>query len=191
MTQLKRCAWAGTDTLMQRYHDTEWGVPVHNDRKLFEMLILEGAQAGLTWKSILIRREMYRKAFDRFDIRRVARFTPARKRSLLRNRGIIRNRSKIRSAVENARAILALQKEFGSFDTFIWRFAPAQRTPPHARQRDVPALTAESAAMSRELRKRGFTFVGPTICYAFMQAVGMVNDHTADCYRHRALASRT
>ena len=191
MTRLKRCAWAGDDPLMRRYHDAEWGVPVHNDRRLFEMLTLEGAQAGLSWRTILRRRTTYREAFDRFDISRVARFTASDQNSLLRNPGVIRSRPKIGSAVGNARAILAIQKEFGSFDAYIWQFAPTKPGRGRRREHDVPARTAESAAMSRDLRRRGFTFVGPTICYAFMQAVGMVNDHVTSCHRCRALASKT
>jgi DNA-3-methyladenine glycosylase I len=183
-----RCAWAGEDPLSVAYHDREWGVPVHDDRKLFEFLILEGAQAGLSWSTILKKRESYRRAFDGFDPRRVARYRAAKVRALLADPGIVRNRLKIQGAIQNARAFLAVQQEFGSFDRFIWQFAGgrpkrnARRSP-----REVPARTPESDAMSVALKRRGFTFVGSTICYAFMQAVGMVNDHTRDCFRHREL----
>jgi DNA-3-methyladenine glycosylase I len=179
-----RCGWAGTDPLMMEYHDNEWGNPVHDDRVLFEMLLLEGAQAGLSWRTILRKRENYRKAFDRFDPRRIARYTPGRLRQLRRNEGIVRNRLKIAAAVTNARAFLALQKEFGTFDAYLWRFVggrPIRNSP--ANLSDVPSRSPESDALSADLKRRGFTFVGSTICYAFMQAVGMVNDHTAGCYR--------
>lgn len=170
------------------YHDREWGVPLHDDRRLFEFLILEGAQAGLSWETILQKRENYRRAFDDFDPRRVARFTPARQARLLADPGIVRNRLKIAAAVRNAQAFLEVQKEFGSFDAFIRRFVdgrPIQNR--WERISDVPARTPESDAMSKALRARGFTFVGSTICYAFMQAVGMVNDHLTGCFRHREL----
>lgn len=181
---MTRCAWAGTDPLYVAYHDEEWGVPLHDDRRLFEMLILEGAQAGLSWITILRKREAYRKAFDRFDPRKVARYTPARIERLLVNDGIVRNRLKIEGAVKNARAFLEVQREFGSFDAYIWRFVggrPMQHAPRTIK--DIPARTPESDAMSRDLKHRGFTFVGSTICYAFMQAAGLVNDHTLDCFR--------
>ncbi len=157
-----RCSWCGTDPLYVAYHDQEWGVPSHDDRHLFEMLILEGAQAGLSWITILRKRPAYRKAFDRFDARKIARYDQRKIRALLKDTGIVRNRLKIESTVKNAKAFLAVQKEFGSFDTFIWQFT-------------------ESDAMSKALKKRGFTFVGSTICYAFMQATGMVNDHVVGC----------
>jgi len=179
-----RCHWAGADPLYCRYHDEEWGVPVHDDRRLFEMLILEGAQAGLSWITILRKRPAYRKAFDRFDPRKVARYDARKRRALMADAGIVRNRLKIEAAVRNAKAFLAVQKEFGSFDRYIWRFvggAPIVNRPRSSR--DIPARTAESDAMSRDLKKRGFTFVGSTICYAFMQAVGMVDDHAATCFR--------
>ena len=179
---VRRCDWAGTDPLYTRYHDDEWGVPVHNDRRLFEMLILEGAQAGLSWITILRKRPAYRKAFDRFDARRIARYGASKKRALLRDAGIVRNRLKINAAVTNARAFLVVKKEFGSFDAYIWRFVggrPKVNRPRSMKQ--VPPRTAESDAMSRDLKARGFTFVGSTICYAFMQAVGMVNDHVRGC----------
>jgi DNA-3-methyladenine glycosylase I len=186
----QRCAWAETP-LSIAYHDDEWGVPSHDDRVLFEFLTLEGAQAGLSWETILKKRLAYRDAFAEFDPARVARFTPARIERLLANPGIVRNRLKILSTVRNAKAFLAVQKECGSFDAYIWRFvggAPRVhdwRTPGH-----VPAHTPESDAMSRDLIKRGFNFVGSTICYAFMQAVGMVNDHADDCFRYNAVATR-
>ena len=180
-----RCAWAGATLVMQRYHDREWGVPVHDERRLFEMLVLEGAQAGLSWSTILTKRAAYRRAFERFDPRRVARFTPTRMRALLGDEGIVRNRAKIAATVANARALLALQRTEGSFDAWLWRQVgdrPIQnrwRAP-----RDVPAVTDLAQALSRDLKARGFAFVGPTICYAFMQAVGLVNDHLVGCFRH-------
>ena len=177
-----RCTWCGTDPLYVRYHDDEWGVPVHDDRQLFEMLILEGAQAGLSWITILRKRAAYRKAFDRFDARKIARYDARKVRALLADPGIVRNRLKVEGAVRNARAFLAVQQEFGSFDAYLWRVvdgAPKINRP--RTMKDVPARTAESDALSKDLKKRGFTFVGSTICYAFMQAVGMVNDHLAGC----------
>jgi DNA-3-methyladenine glycosylase I len=183
---LTRCGWVSDDPLYLAYHDEEWGVPVHDDRKLFEMLILEGAQAGLSWITILRRRESYRQAFDGFDPERIARYTPKKIEKLLEDPGIIRNRLKVEGTVRNARAFLELRDEAGSLDAFLWRFVggkPLQNR--RASLGEVPAETAESKAMSKELRRRGFTFVGPTILYAFMQAVGMVNDHTLGCFRHR------
>ncbi|HEX9442898.1 MAG TPA: DNA-3-methyladenine glycosylase I [Candidatus Binatia bacterium] len=178
-----RCAWAKSD-LMIAYHDEEWGVPLHDDRGLFEFLVLEGAQAGLSWETILKKRGNYRRAFDGFDPRRVARYDQSKIKKLLADPGIVRNRLKIAAAVENARALLAVQKEFASFDRYIWGLAGgAPRRNKFRALREIPALTPESAAMSRDLARRGFKFVGPTICYAFMQAVGMVNDHTAGCFR--------
>ena len=177
-----RCPWAGTDPLYVRYHDEEWGVPSHDDRHLFEMLILEGAQAGLSWITILRKRAAYRQAFDRFDPRRVARYDAAKLRTLLADPGIVRNRLKVEGSVRNARAFLDVQRECGSFDAYLWPFvggAPRLNRP--RTMRDVPARTAESDALSKDLKKRGFTFVGSTICYAFMQAVGMVNDHLVSC----------
>jgi DNA-3-methyladenine glycosylase I len=184
-----RCAWVGLDPLSVQYHDREWGVPVHDDRRLFEFLLLEGAQAGLSWITILRKREAYRRAFAGFDPRRVARFHARRRAALMRNPGIVRNRLKIDGAVKSARAFLLVQEEFGSFDRFVWQFVDG-RPMVHARRsgREVPARTAESDALGKELKRRGFTFVGSTICYAFMQAVGMVNDHTVDCFRYRLLA---
>ncbi len=184
-----RCEWAGSDPLYVEYHDREWGVPVHDDRLLFEFLILEGAQAGLSWLTILRKREHYRRAFERFEPSRVAAFRDAKVRALLADPGIVRNELKIRSAVQNARAILAVQSEFGSFDRFLWGFVEGRpRANPRKSVKEVPARTPESDAMSRELKRRGFSFVGSTICYAFMQAVGMVNDHTTACFRYRQVA---
>ena len=182
-----RCAWAQTP-LSIAYHDAEWGVPVHDDRVLFEFLTLEGAQAGLSWETILRKRPAYQEAFAEFDPARVARFTPARIETLLANPGIVRNRLKIHSTVQNARAFLAVQKEFGSFDAYIWPFVGGKPLVNRWRTHgEVPARTAESDVMSRDLLKRGFSFVGSTICYAFMQAVGMVNDHASNCFRYMVL----
>jgi len=184
----RRCAWAEGNELQAAYHDTEWGVPVHDDRRFFEFLILEGAQAGLSWDTILRKREAYRKAFARFDPRKVARFGRKEVAALMKNAGIVRNRLKIDSAVTNAQAFLALQKEFGSFDEYIWRFVDHEPKANRWKLRSqVPASTPESDAMSRDLKKRGFRFVGSTICYAFMQATGMVNDHVVTCFRYREL----
>jgi DNA-3-methyladenine glycosylase I len=185
---IRRCSWAETNTRQIRYHDEEWGVPVHDDRRLFEFLILEGAQAGLSWDMILKKREAYRRAFARFDARKVARFRAERLRALMGNPGIVRNRLKIAAAVGNAKAVLTVQREFGSFDRYIWRFVGGRpRQNGRRAMRQVPASTPESDAMSKDLKKRGFRFVGSTICYAFMQAVGMVNDHLVTCFRHRQL----
>ncbi len=182
---MKRCPWAGSDLSIE-YHDKEWGVPVHDDRVLFEFLILEGAQAGLNWMTILRKRHEYRKAFSGFDPRRVARYDKRKVQALLKNPGIIRNRLKIEAAIKNAKVFLAVQKEFGSFDAYIWRFVGGKPKNDRRRSlREIPAQTPESEVMSKDLKRRGFAFVGPTICYAFMQAVGMVNDHTTDCFRHR------
>jgi DNA-3-methyladenine glycosylase I len=183
-TEKPRCAWVLGSALMRAYHDDEWGVPQHDDRVLFEFLILEGAQAGLSWDTILRKRAHYRRAMSRFNPRRIARYTAADVRRLLADPGIVRNRAKIECAIANARAFLAVQKEFGSFDRYIWRFvggAPVVNRPRHLSE--IPAQTPVSGAMSQDLRRRGFRFVGPTICYAFMQAVGMVNDHTVGCFR--------
>jgi len=181
---ISRCAWA-THDLYILYHDTEWGVPLHDDQKLFEFLILEGAQAGLSWSTILNKRENYRKAFDQFDPQKVARYNDARVAKLMANAGIVRNRLKIASAVHNAKAFLAVQEEFGSFDKYIWRFVDGRPKINHWRSlKELPARTAESDAMSQDLRARGFKFVGSTICYAHMQATGMVNDHLVSCFRH-------
>lgn len=182
-----RCAWA-RDDLSIAYHDQEWGVPLHADRALFEFLVLEGAQAGLSWSTILRKRPAYRRAFDRFDPRKVARYDEAKISELLADDGIVRNRLKVRGAVQNAKAFLAIQKEFGSFDRYIWQFTGGQPLRNRWRRLEqVPARTAESDAMCKDLARRGFTFVGSTICYAFMQAVGLVNDHLVTCFRYREL----
>lgn len=183
--KMTRCQWARNDFSIP-YHDEEWGVPQHDDRILFEFLILEGAQAGLSWDTILKKRENYRKAFANFDPKKVARFDVRKCASLLKDPGIVRNRLKVASAVTNAKAFLAVQKEFGSFDKYIWGFVGGKPIAnSHKSLKTVPAKTAESDAMSKDLLKRGFKFVGSTICYAFMQAVGMVNDHQVDCFRYR------
>jgi DNA-3-methyladenine glycosylase I len=186
MTAKQRCAWASGDRYIV-YHDEEWGVPLHDDRALFEFLILEGAQAGLSWSTILNKRENYRKAFDRFEAKKVARYDERKVAALLENDGIVRNRLKVNAAVINARAFLAVQKEFGTFDAYIWSFTGG-KTLQNRWKDKVPASTEQSDAMSRDLRKRGFTFVGSTICYAFMQATGMVNDHSVNCFRHKELS---
>jgi DNA-3-methyladenine glycosylase I len=185
---ITRCAWSTSDPLYIAYHDEEWGVPVHKDHKIFEFLVLEGAQAGLSWLTILKKRENYRKAFDDFDPGKVAAYNDAKIAELLNDAGIIRNRLKIQSAIANARLFLAVQEEFGSFDAFIWSFVNGM--PIQARRlalSDIPARTPESDALSKDLIKRGFKFVGSTICYAHMQATGMVNDHTIDCFRYTQL----
>lgn len=182
------CKWAGTDPLYVRYHDTEWGVPVHDDHTLFEFLVLEGAQAGLSWITILRKRPNYVEAFEGFNVRRVARYTARKIDSLLRNEGIVRNRLKIASAVNNAQRFLEVQKEFGSFDAYQWSFVGGKPIQNRRRtMREIPPRTPESDGFSRDLRKRGFTFVGSTILYAHMQAVGMVNDHVVSCFRHAEL----
>lgn len=186
---IKRCAWVETPkatALDIAYHDQEWGVPVHDERTLFEFLILEGAQAGLNWSTILKKREAYRLAYDNFEPQKVARYREARQHKLLHNSGIIRNQLKISASITNAKAFLAIQKEFGSFDAYIWQFAP-KRQRVYRTSKQVPATSKASEQMSDALKKRGFKFVGPTICYAFMQAIGIVNDHTTDCYRHHEL----
>jgi DNA-3-methyladenine glycosylase I len=183
-----RCAWVTNDPLYVRYHDEEWGVPVHDDRKLFEMLVLEGAQAGLSWLTVLRKREGYRRVFDGFDPERVARYDGMKVEELLADPGIVRNRRKIEAAVGNARALLGVREEFGSFDGYLWGLVDGE--PKQKRWRtpeEIPAETETSRALSRDLRGRGFRFVGPTIVYAFMQAVGMVNDHTVGCFRHQEL----
>ena len=182
-----RCSWPSSE-LDIAYHDKEWGVPVHDDRVLFEFLTLEGAQAGLSWATILRKRENYRRAFAGFDPKKVARFTAARKKLLMKDEGIVRNRLKIDSTVTNARAFLALQKEFGSFDRYVWTFVGGKPLQNRRKGKDIPARTAQSDALSKDLQKRGFRFVGSTICYAFMQATGMVNDHLVGCYRYRQVA---
>jgi DNA-3-methyladenine glycosylase I len=182
----KRCAWVGSAPLFIAYHDEEWGVPVHDDRLLFEFLVLEGAQAGLSWSTILRKRDAYRRAFDGFDPRKVARYDKRKVAALLGNAGIVRNRAKIESAINNAKAFLDIQAEFSSFDAYQWAFVDGR--PKQNRWRavaDIPPRTTQSDAMSKDLKSRGFTFVGSTIIYAHMQAIGMVNDHVADCFRHR------
>ncbi len=182
---MKRCGWVGTEPIYLEYHDREWGVPLHDDRKIFEFLVLESAQAGLSWITILRKRENYRKAFADFDPEAVARFNRRSVERLLRDPGIVRNRQKVAAAIANARCFLAVQQEFGSFDRYVWQFVGGK--PLQGRRRsmqDVPAKTPESEAMSKDLVRRGFKFVGPTICYAHMQATGMVNDHQVDCFRY-------
>jgi DNA-3-methyladenine glycosylase I len=192
MGDVVRCAWCGDDPLYVQYHDEQWGVPVHDDRLLFEMLVLEGAQAGLSWITVLRKREAYVAAFDGFDPEMVARYDDAKVAELLANPGIIRNRQKVQSAIKNARAYLAVQEEFGTFDAYMWQFVGgkpivnAWRT-----MSDIPAETDESRVMSKDMKKRGFSFVGPTIIYAHMQACGMVNDHVVDCFRYQELAGMT
>lgn len=188
---MKRCAWPTNDPLMLAYHDEEWGVPLHDDRKLFEFLVLDGFQAGLSWSIILIKRDNFRRAFGNFDPRRVAKYSGRDIERLLTNPGIIRNRLKVLAAISNAEAFLRIQKEFGSFDKYIWQFVcgkPIQNA--FKSIREIPATSKESDAMSRDLKKRGFKFVGSTICYAFMQAAGMVNDHTVDCFRYSQVQRR-
>jgi DNA-3-methyladenine glycosylase I len=187
----QRCTWAGSDALYQSYHDTEWGVPLHDDRRLFEFLILEGAQAGLSWITILRKRDNYRAAFDDFDAARIAAYDTNKIESLLQDAGIVRNRLKVQSAIINAQKFLDVQDEFGSFDQFIWQFVDGKTIQNNRRSlADIPSSTAESDAMSKELKRRGFKFVGTTICYAHMQATGMVNDHTTDCFRHAELLKK-
>jgi DNA-3-methyladenine glycosylase I len=185
---IQRCDWAVGDPLMQAYHDKEWGVPLHDDKKLFEFLILDGAQAGLSWRTILYRREGYRKAFYRFDAKRMAAMGPRDVARLMKDPGIIRNRLKIHSAIQNAKAYLQVKKEFGSFDRYLWDFVSPKRKKSQRRfkaYRHLPVTTPESDAMSQDLRRRGFNFVGSTICYAFMQAAGLVNDHLHGCFRKK------
>ena len=182
-----RCSWA-TNDLLTRYHDTEWGVPLHDDQLLFEFLILEGAQAGLSWNTILQKREAFRDAFDHFEATRIATYNARKIQQLLQNAGIIRNRLKINSAITNAKAYLAVQEEYNSFDTYIWQFVNGKPiTNTWKTMKEVPAHSKESDAISKDLKRRGFSFVGTTICYAFMQATGMVNDHITDCFRHRTI----
>jgi DNA-3-methyladenine glycosylase I len=188
---MKRCDWANRSELEQSYHDHEWGVEIHDDRTLFEFLVLEGAQAGLSWSTILRKREGYSRAFDHFDARKISKYSENTVSRLLTNPEIIRNRLKINAAITNARAFLQVQKEFGSFDSYIWQFVngkPIQNS--WRKMTDIPSSTPESVAMSKDLQKRGFKFIGPTICYAFMQAVGMVNDHIVDCFRYKELKNR-
>ena len=199
---INRCGWCTQDPLYIQYHDEEWGQPLHDDRLLFEFLILEGAQAGLSWLTVLKKRENYRKAFDRFDVKKVARYDARKVKELLANEGIIRNRLKIQSAIRNAKAFLEVQKEFGSFDRYIWNFVDGKSQKNHFKHyKELPAKTLLSDAISMDLKKRGFNFVGSTIIYAFMQATGMVNDHTKDCFlyqpalkkgfRHESIRSQT
>ena len=187
LPDLARCSWPRSP-LDVEYHDAEWGVPVHDDQRLFELLILEGAQAGLSWSTILQKRPNYQRLFANFEVARVAKFTPARVERLLQDPGIVRNRLKVESTVRNARAFLAVQREHGSFDRYVWQFVGGEPLD-NARQRHgaIPSRTPESDALSRDLKRRGFNFVGTTICYAFMQAVGLVNDHVVDCFRYREL----
>jgi len=183
-----RCTWAKNEQLIQ-YHDVEWGVPLHDDQRLFEFLVLEGAQAGLSWHTVLQKREAFRHAFDQFNAERMARYTSTKIQQLLNDAGIIRNRLKINSAIQNARAYLAIQRDYASFDEYIWQFVGYQPIINYWKiVKDVPCFTKESDIMSRDLKRKGFSFVGTTICYAFMQATGMVNDHTVNCHRHRELA---
>jgi DNA-3-methyladenine glycosylase I len=187
-TENVRCPWP-TDEIYLRYHDTEWGVPVHDDRLLFEYLILEGAQAGLSWRTVLIKRENYRAAFDHFDAEKISRYSEAKVAKLMANPGIIRNQLKIRATIQNAKSFLKVREEFGSFEAYLWRFVDGRPVINHRKSmKEVPARTDISDAMSKDLLKRGFKFVGSTICYANMQAVGMVNDHLVTCFRHRELS---
>ncbi len=185
MSEPTRCTWCLGHPLLTRYHDTEWGVPLHDDRKHFEFIILDGAQAGLSWQTILLRREGYRRAFDNFDAEKVARYTARRVAKLLRDPGIIRNRLKVRSAITNARQFLKVREEFGTFDRYIWQFVGGKPCVNRFQPGQIPATSKQSNAMSKDMRARGFNFVGSTICYAYMQAAGMVNDHVTDCFRYR------
>jgi len=188
MNEIKRCNWSVNDPLYIKYHDKEWGVPVHNDRKLFEMIVLDGAQAGLSWLTILKKRENYRKAFDNFDPKKVAKYDKRKIAQLLKNDGIVRNKLKIESAVTNAKAFLKVKDEFGTFDKYIWKFVNGKTIINSWKTlKEIPAFTKESDVMSKDLKSRGFKFVGSTICYAFMQAAGLVNDHTIDCFRYKEL----
>jgi len=181
-----RCEWCGTDSLYVKYHDEEWGVPVHNDNKHFEMIVLDGAQAGLSWLTVLRKRENYRKAFDKFNPKKVAKYDEKKIEELLNNAGIIRNKLKVRSAVTNAQAFLKVQKEFGSFDKYIWQFVGGKTIVNKWKSlKELPATSKESDAMSKDLKQRGFKFVGSTICYAYMQAAGLVNDHIVSCFRYK------
>jgi DNA-3-methyladenine glycosylase I len=185
---INRCGWSISDPLMIDYHDNEWGVPVHDDIKHFEMIVLDGAQAGLSWQTVLKKREAYREAFDNFDFRKVARYDDKKINELLNNPGIIRNRLKVSSAIKNANAFLEIRKEFGTFDKYIWQFVDHSTIHNSWKSlKELPAKTSESDSMSKDMKKRGFHFVGSTICYAYMQAAGMVNDHTVGCFRHKEL----
>jgi DNA-3-methyladenine glycosylase I len=186
---MKKCQWAISSKLEEKYHDLEWGVPVHDDRLLFELLILEGAQAGLSWSTILNKREGYRKAFDNFDVQLVSQYSDEKIQQLLNNPEIIRNKLKVNSTIKNANAFIAIQQEYGSFDRYIWQFVEGTVIQNDWQQfNQIPAVTHESKMMSKHLKQKGFKFVGETICYAYMQAVGMVNDHTVDCFRHKQLS---
>ncbi|MBE7550715.1 MAG: DNA-3-methyladenine glycosylase I [Anaerolineales bacterium] len=190
MTTVRRCDWVGADPLYLAYHDQEWGVPLHDDRRLFEMLILEGAQAGLSWITILRKRDTYRQAFDNFEAVKIAGYNERKIETLLANPGIVRNRRKVEAAILNARACLAVQQEFGSFDAYIWQFVGGQpRQNAWRTLAEIPVQTPESEEMSKDLLKRGFKFVGPTICYAFMQATGLVNDHLVNCFRYKEMGA--
>jgi len=187
-----RCSWAGSDPIYVDYHDTEWGVPLHNDKKLFEFLILDGFQAGLSWLTILKKRQNYREAFDNFDPQKISEYGSRRVNELLRNKGIVRNKLKVEAAVQNARSFLSIQSEFGSFDSYIWQFVGGKtRINQWKTVAEIPAQTKQSATMSADLKRRGFGFVGPTICYAFMQAAGLVNDHVVSCFRYRGVSQTT
>ena len=184
-----RCSWAGSDPIYVNYHDMEWGVPLHNDNKLFEFLVLDGFQAGLSWLMILKKRQNYRKAFDNFDPRKIAVYDSRKVKELLLNKGIVRNKLKVEAAVQNARSLLSIQSDFGSFDNYIWQFVGGKTRINRWRTvGEIPAQTKQSASMSADLKKRGFKFVGPTICYAFMQAAGLVNDHVVSCFRYREIS---
>ena len=186
MKEKNRCTWPGSDPLMIEYHDNEWGNPVHNDRKHYEFLLLDGFQAGLSWQTILRKRKNFKKAFDNFDYKKIAKYDKRKINSLLKDEGIIRNRLKVESAVTNAKAFMEVQKEFGSFDRYIWQFTGGKTIHnKHKTMKDIQATSPESDAMSKDLKKRGFRFVGSTICYAYMQAAGMVNDHFVDCFRYK------
>ena len=188
MSEIRRCNWSVSDPIYIKYHDKEWGVPVHNDRKLFEMIVLDGAQAGLSWLTILKKRNNYRKAFDNFDPKKVAKYDKRKIAQLLRNDGIVRNKLKVESAVTNANAFLKVKAEFGTFDKYIWQFIGGKtKVNSWKTLKDIPANSKESDAMSKDLKSREFKFVGSTICYAFMQAAGLVNDHTIDCFRYKEL----
>jgi DNA-3-methyladenine glycosylase I len=189
---LKRCLWAGNDPQMRDYHDKEWGTPIHDDRLLFEFLILEGAQAGLSWSTILQKRDNFRIAFDNFDWNKIAKYSDSKIEDLMNNEGIIRNKLKINAVIANAKAFLKIHKEFGSFDKYIWKFVNYETIDNKFKElSELPSKTEQSEQMSKDLKKRGFKFVGPTICYAFMQAVGMVNDHVQSCYRYEEIKKLT
>ena len=185
---LIRCGWCTSDPAYIEYHDSQWGVPLHDDRALFEMLVLEGAQAGLSWLTILKKRQNYRSAFDNFDVQKIVRYGPEDRERLMGDKGIVRNRLKIEAAIKNARGVINIGEEFASLDRYLWRFVGNSARHNHWQTiADIPTQSSESELMSKDLKRRGFNFVGPTICYAFMQATGMVNDHTIDCFRHRQL----